>query len=310
MGRKRHLADPAGCKLRTTGHLADGHILETFQSRQTGRGGKALALNAAVRLARGEIVVFCDANARFEPEAVRNLVRNFADPDVGYVTGALQLMSAQSTVSGAGGGAYLRFENMLRAAETRVGSVIGVNGGVDAIRRALYSDVSRELITDFVLPLRVIASRHRVVFDPDARSAEVANAEIASEFRMRVRVALRALQGLAHMRGLLNPLRYPAASFCLWSHKVLRYAAFVFLVTALASNLWLAAALPAYRGLLVLHVGCYVLAALGIAGLGGRLLGRLTTVPAYVLVSYAAFAVAAYRFARGQTMATWQPRAG
>jgi cellulose synthase/poly-beta-1,6-N-acetylglucosamine synthase-like glycosyltransferase len=276
--------------------------------RQAERGGKALGLNAAVRHARGEIVVFCDANARFAPDAVRSLAQNFADPAVGYVTGTLTVASEGGVVGG-NGSAYLRFEEWLRAAETRVGSVIGVNGGCDAIRRELYSDIPRELITDFVLPLRVIAAGRRVVFDPHAASLEDGNEELQSEFSMRVRVALRALQGLVHMRRLLNPLRHPAASFCIVSHKVVRYMAFVFLATALLSNLVLAIGSPFYRGLLIAHLACYALAACGLAGFGRRL-GIFAVAPAYLLMSYWAFAIATWRFLRGQTMATWKPRAG
>jgi cellulose synthase/poly-beta-1,6-N-acetylglucosamine synthase-like glycosyltransferase len=276
--------------------------------RQPERGGKALGLNAAVRHARGEIVVFCDANARFEPGAVRSLAQNFADPRVGYVTGALTVDDDEGAATG-GNNAYLRFEEGLRAAETRVASVIGVNGGCDAIRRELYSDIPKELITDFVLPLRVIAAGRRVVFDPQARSREDGNAELQSEFSMRVRVALRALQGLVHMRRLLNPLRHPSAAFCIVSHKVVRYMAFVFLATALASNVALAIASPFYRMLLVLHLACYALAACGLLG-AGRRLGVIAIAPAYLLMTYWAFAVASWRFLRGQTMATWKPRAG
>ncbi len=275
--------------------------------RQAERGGKALGLNAAVRQARGELLVFCDANARFKPDALRSMAQNFADPAVGYVTGKLELESASGVT--AGGGAYLRFEEWLRAAETNVASVIGVNGGCDAIRRALYSDIPRELITDFVLPLRVIAGGHRVAFDPQAQSRETANEELGSEFSMRVRVALRALQGLVHMRRLLDPLRFPGTSFCLMSHKVLRYMAFVFLATALASNLVLAFGSTFYQVLLVLHLLCYGLAACGLLGIGRRM-GTLAVAPAYLLMTYWAFAVASWRFLRGQTMATWKPRSG
>jgi glycosyltransferase involved in cell wall biosynthesis len=276
--------------------------------RQAERGGKALGLNAAVRRARGEILVFCDANARFAPGALRSMVANFADPEVGYVTGQLTLEAAGDVVSG--GGAYLRFEQWLRSAESDVASVIGVNGGCDAVRRSLYSDISRDLITDFVLPLRVIAGGHRVIFDAQANSTETANAELQSEFSMRVRVALRALQGLMHMRQLLNPLRHPATAFCLVSHKVLRYVAFVFLATALLSNIGLAVASPFYRTLLVLHLSCYALAACGLARIGRQRLGMLAVAPAYLLMSYWAFALAVWRFLRGDTMATWKPRSG
>ena len=278
--------------------------------RQEGRGGKALALNAGARRALGEILIFCDANARFEPDAVRNLVNDFADPTIGYATGRLSLASSSGSASGGGISAYVSYENMVRAAETRVASIIGVNGGIDAMRASLYSDVSGDLISDFVLPLRVIDAGYRVVYEPGARSTEIANSLMESEFRMRVRVALRALQGLMHMRRLLNPLRHPLTSFCLISHKLLRYFGFVFLFTAAVANLWLSFESPAYRVLLGLHAGIYVLALLGVGRVGGRFFGRAAIVPAYLLLSYAAFAAATFKFMRGQTMATWQPRAG
>ena len=279
--------------------------------RQSQRGGKALALNAAVRQAMGDIIVFSDANSRFAPDAVRNLVMNFADPDVGYATGSLGLSSDSPSVSGAGISAYMLYETFLRIRESRVGSVIGVNGGCDAIRRSLYSDIPGDLITDFVLPLRVIAAGHRVVFDPQARSFEESNSELRSEFGMRSRVALRALQGLMHMRQLLNPLRFPGVAFCILSHKVLRYLAFVFVVIALFTNLALAVDSSFYRFVLFAQLLWYALGVWGIAATPrARKIRLLTSIPAYLMMVYAAFALASFRFLRGRSMATWQPRAG
>src|SRR5438105_1258994 len=120
--------------------------------------------------------------------------------------------------------------------EIIVDSVIGVNGGVDAMRRHLYVDVPADQITDLVLPLRVIAAGFRVVFDERVRSSERANEELGSEFRMRVRVALRALRGLVYMRDALNVLHAPLSAFCIYSHKILRYLNFLFLTGALVIN--------------------------------------------------------------------------
>lgn len=279
--------------------------------RRNGREGKAAALNDAIRRARGEIVVFSDANSLFGPNALQRMVENFADPDVGYLTGSLGFLSKDSNLSGAGAGAYMRYENFVRRIETQVGSIIGVNGGVDAIRRDLYVDTPPHLITDFVLPLNVIAKGRRVVFDPDVTSLEVPNSEISSEFRMRVRVALRALQGLAFMRRLLDPRRHPLTAFCLISHKVLRYLGFVFMAIALISNIVLAVVGDGYyQTLLALHIAGYILAALGLVQRLPGALKRATVIPSYLLLSNAAFAVATFRFLRGDVMAIWQPRAG
>lgn len=274
------------------------------------REGKSSALNEAMRSATGEIVIFSDANSVFHSDAIRYMVENFSDPSVGYVTGTLQYIADNGSLSGSGSDAYMKFENILRRAETRIGSIIGVNGGVDAIRRDLYTDIQRELITDFVLPLRVIASGYRVVSDPRAVSRESANSALNSEFRMRVRVALRALQGLVHMKRLFNPVNYPLTSFCLFSHKLIRYLSFVFMIFALIANARLALLGPFYQYLLIFQLSLYGLALLGITGSLPAIFRRLTVVPSYFLMSNAAFAVAVVRFLRGETMATWRPREG
>lgn len=274
------------------------------------RRGKAAALNAAMRAARGEIIVFSDANAHFASDAVARLVENFADPRVGYVTGELSVLYRAANQTGAGASSYIRYENWLRLAESRAGSVIGVNGGVDAMRRALYADVPDDQITDFVLPLRVIVGGARVIYDPRARSSEEANEELGSEFRMRVRVALRALRGLWYMRRVLNPLRNPLAAFCVMSHKVLRYLTFVFLITAFATSSVLALRSTPFRLLWLLEVLALALAAIGLLRGLPSFVRRATGLPGYFLVSNAAFAVAALRFLRGDAMATWRPRGG
>lgn len=277
--------------------------------RREQRGGKAAALNEGVRHARGKILVFSDANSLFSPDAISRMTENFADPEVGYVTGKLTYKMQSVETAGSGCSGYMKYENALRTLETRVGSIIGVNGGVDAIRRELYQNVPKQLITDFVLPLHVISTKHRVVYDDRAHSSEVANSELGSEFRMRVRVALRALQGITYMRKLCNPFKYPWAAFCLISHKIIRYCGFFFLTIVFVTNLVLLSN-PSYAALFITQVIAYMLAIVGWRKGLPRLVHKLTFIPSYFLLTNAAFAVAAIKFLQGKTMATWQPRGG
>lgn len=277
--------------------------------RREKREGKAAALNEGVRYAKGEILVFSDANSLFSPDAVRRLIENFADSEIGYVTGQLVYKIQSIGTAGSGCSKYIKYENALRTLETRVGSIIGVNGGVDAIRRSLYRNIPRQLITDFVLPLHVISTKHRVVYDDRAHSTEVANSELGSEFRMRVRVALRALQGITYMRRLCNPCKYPLAAFSLISHKMIRYCGFFFLTIVFLTNLVLVSN-PGYAALFIAQVTAYVLALVGWRKGLPKLVHRLTFIPSYFLATNAAFAVAAFKFLQGETMSTWQPRGG
>src|SRR6185295_927187 len=94
--------------------------------RQEPRQGKTSGLNLAMSHANGEIIVFADANSMYRPDAIRMLVRNFADPAVGYVTGRMLYVNPDQSLVGDGCSAYMRYENRLRAIETRIGSIVGV----------------------------------------------------------------------------------------------------------------------------------------------------------------------------------------
>jgi len=277
--------------------------------RQEPRAGKSAALNGAIRQARGDIVVFADANSVYAPEAVGRLVSNFADPEVGYVTGKMIYGNPGGGAVGEGCSAYMRFENWLREQETSIGSVVGVDGGVDAIRRDLFQLLAPDQLPDFVTPLRVVAQGYRVVFEPAALLQEDALEDQSSEFRMRVRVTLRALWALRDCRSLLSPAGNPVFAWQLWSHKVLRYLAFIPLCVALGLSLLLTGnvlyASMAAAGLAVLAcaaIGHFVPA----ASAGARVI-RLAQ---YFVLLNAASAIATFRFLRGERITVWKPRTG
>lgn len=274
--------------------------------RQEPRQGKTAGLNLAVQQASGEILVFSDANSLYEPGALRELASVFGDPGVGYVTGKMIYGNPDGSVVGDGCTGYMRYENRLRAAETRAGSVVGVDGGIDAVRRALYRPMRPDQIPDFVLPLSIVQAGYRVAYWPHAVLKEIALGEAGQEFRMRVRVSLRSLWALWDMRALLNPARFPLFSFQLWSHKVLRYLAFIPLAALLPLNLLLVREHPVYALTMVAQAAFWLFALVG-ARPGA---GRLTGWPYYFgMINWAA-AVAFMRFVRGEKQVLWQPRGG
>jgi glycosyltransferase involved in cell wall biosynthesis len=278
--------------------------------RQEPRQGKTKALNSASALASGEILVFSDANSIYARDAIRRLVRNFADPTVGYVTGQMVYTVPDGAGIGDGSGAYMRYENLLRVLETRVHSVVGVDGGIDAVRKELFRPMRADQLPDFVLPLDVVEQHRRVVYEAEARVYEVALAAAGDEFRMRVRVTLRALWALLDKRALLSPLSDPVFAWQLLSHKVMRYLAFVPLAGLLLSNGLLADSHPLYLALLCAQVLAYALALLG------HFLSRSASTPSLLLAPYyfallnLACAAAVWRFVNGQKMTVWKPRRG
>ena len=285
---------------------SEGRVRLLRQERQ----GKTQALNLAATHATGDILVFSDANSIYGPTALRSLMRSFADPSVGYVTGKMIYTNLATSGIGEESGLYMSYENLLRTLETRLGSVVGVDGGIDAVRRELYLPMRADQLPDFVLPLNVVEQGKRVVYEPDAVVYEQALSKSSDELRMRVRVSLRALWALYDKRGLFNPFRDPVFAWQLLSHKAFRYGAFIPLAGLFVFNLLALGENAFYSGFLLLQATSY--AAAGI----GHLLRRSPTVaskamvPYYFVILNVACVLAFWKFVNGQKLVLWKPRGG
>ncbi|RCU45166.1 glycosyltransferase family 2 protein [Corallincola holothuriorum] len=274
---------------------------------QTPRAGKTSALNMAIPEATGEIIVFSDANSVYKQDAIAHLVRNFADPDVGYVTGQMIYGNPESSMTGEGCSAYMKYENALRQWETDIGSVVGVDGGIDCMRRELYLPMNADQLPDFVQPLKVVEQGYRVVYEARALLGEDALDDSGREYRMRVRVGLRALWGLWDMRQLFSGSQDGLFRWQLFSHKLLRYLAFIPQVLLLLVNLPLASQGGFFAMMLLLQLGFYGLALLGHYRPGS---GALFSIPYYFSLINVASAHAFLRFAKGEKVVLWKPRVG
>ena len=275
--------------------------------RQEPRAGKTSGLNLIAPLAAGEVLVFSDANSFYSPDTIARLVQPLADPAVGYVTGRMLYRAPDGSASGEGCSAYMRYENRLRAWETRLGSIVGVDGGVDAMRRDVWEPMRADQLPDFVAPLTVREKGYRVVYEPSARLYEDALADTEDEFRMRVRVSLRAWWAMKDKAALLDPRRYGVFAWQLWSHKLLRYLAPFFQFGLFGTNVLLAHRGPGWMTLLVLQSLFYAVAAMA-HGLRGSKLPAPVTAAYYLCVVNLASGLAFVQFLRGKKQVTWNPR--
>jgi cellulose synthase/poly-beta-1,6-N-acetylglucosamine synthase-like glycosyltransferase len=202
--------------------------------RRFPRMGKTGIQNAVAKTAAGEILVFSDANAMYQPDAIRKLVRNFSDPQVGCVCGQL-MYRVEREGAGKCERRYWDYEKFMKRRESELSSLIGANGSIYAVRHVDYVEIPDDLISDFVEPLMLVARGRRVVYEPEAISIEDASTSYADEFRRKVRILTRSINGLLHMRALLNPFGYGIFSLQLLMHKLLRYLLPAFLAMAFAS---------------------------------------------------------------------------
>jgi len=276
------------------------------------RRGKIPALNDAAAQATGEILVFSDANIHCLPDSLDSLVRNFADPAVGGVAGHCSyLVGSGSESTGHGEQLYWSYDTWLKSLESGTGSVVSAHGGYYAIRRALFRPVTDAGVTDdFAISTAVIEQGYRLVFDPGARAFEYTTSEAKRELGRRVRLMTRGLRAVWLRRRLLNPLRYGFYAIALFSHKILRRLAPLWLIWIAASSLLLAANDGLFfKAVAVAQVAFYVLALAGWA-LRRRRLGRLKpfSIPFYYCMANAAAAAALVHFARGKRITLWQPQ--
>jgi cellulose synthase/poly-beta-1,6-N-acetylglucosamine synthase-like glycosyltransferase len=278
--------------------------------RQQPRAGKTSALNLGVSQARGEIVVFSDANSHYAPDALEKLLSNFFDPEVGYVTGKMIYTDPDGSLTGDGCSAYMRYENALRGAETRLGSIVGVDGGIDAMRKTLYSHMKPDQLPDFVLPLSVVEKGFRVVYEPGAILNEASLKTQEDEYAMRVRVTLRAFWALKDMGHMLSLRRFGMFAWQMWSHKVFRYGCFVFMITLYCANAFLLSHGSFYVTFFLLQNLMYICAIISqYLEKQGKNIRRFFIPGYFVIINFAALH-ALVKFLRGQKLVVWVPRKG
>ena len=268
---------------------------------RTDRLGKTVARNRAVENAKGEVLVLTDANAFFRQDALKNLVIHFQDPEVGVVCGALVLKRADGSEN-----LYWRYEKLIKSLENKFHSIIGANGSIYAIRKELYSPLPPEVDDDFVEPLIVYMKGKKAIYESGAISEEedIPAEDIQSEFQAKRRVVLRGLQSLAHVKGILNPFKYPTMSFEIFSHKVMKWFVPFALIGILISTFFLPRTLFAVTTYIIEDI-FIITAILGLFIKKGKL-----QIPAYFLLTNSAVLIAVLQFLTGKRSTRWEKRGG
>ncbi|MGD0437694.1 MAG: glycosyltransferase family 2 protein [Bryobacteraceae bacterium] len=237
--------------------------------------GKIASLNACMPELRGEIVVFSDAAAILQPDALRRLVENFADPEVGAASGVYKIVKADEVNIGPSEDFYWKYEAYLKRQESQLASTLGGHGHLHAIRRALYPYPPAGTINDdYVIPVSVLAKGYRAVYEPAAVVYE--EAREMTGFGRRIRIMAGNIQQLGEIGGLLFPPR-PLELLFFVSHKLFRLLVPFAMLAALAADVCLLPSAP-YSALLAVQIMFYVLAGCGVLW---RLRPRILMLPFY-----------------------------
>jgi len=274
--------------------------------RVEGRVGKTATQNEAVKAATGDIIIFSDATTKYSKDAIRKIVRNYADEAVGAVSGRYEYVNPTGASVGIGTILFWKYENFIKSAQTRIKTITGCCGCIYSVRKKAYVLLPPDIISDLVEPLKIIEKGYRIVFEPEAVAYEETTEKPSEEFKMRIRVITRAMRGILYVKSLLNPFKYPFVSFQLISHKVLRWLIPFFLIGLLVSNYFLIGTHWFYNLTFVMQISFYTIALLGMIAdkLGKRF--KMLAIPMYFCVVNTASLIAFFKTLKGQKTIVWE----
>jgi hypothetical protein len=268
------------------------------------REGKVRAQDAGVERARGEVLAFSDANAVWEPDALRRLLGPFGDPRVGYVCGQVRFRAPDGTNQE---GLYWRYEMAIRSLESRLRSITGGNGAIYAVRREAYLVVPPIMGHDLSLPFNLVKRGWRALYAPSALARENLVPSIEGEFARKVRMMSHTWP-IVVRGGMLSPRGYgPLYALMIGSHRILRYLTPFLHVIALAANAALVAVAPSPLYWATLAIQLAILLA---AVLAGFVRARPLLIARYYVLTTASIAAGLWSWLRHGTDAHWEAAEG
>jgi cellulose synthase/poly-beta-1,6-N-acetylglucosamine synthase-like glycosyltransferase len=267
------------------------------------RHGKTYGMNLLASKAQAPILIFTDANVIMDTECVRDFKRYFADPEIGCVCGNLVYTNDDASATASSGSAYWRFEEAVKKLEMESGSVMGADGSLFAIRRALHNPPPEHIIDDLYVSLMILCSGYRVIQASDALAYEESVVSAHEEFTRKIRIACQAFNVhrlvWPQLRKLDGITRYKYVS-----HKLIRW--FTIYLLAMSAIAFDAALIVSGRALAA--------AALVVCSAGALLLGRFSSMRPFaqiteVVSAFAGTGLGVWRSMRGELYQTWTPAA-
>jgi cellulose synthase/poly-beta-1,6-N-acetylglucosamine synthase-like glycosyltransferase len=268
--------------------------------RGPGRSGKAHGMKQLAARARGEVLIFTDANVLLDEDAIERLLARYADPQVGGVLGSLHYIGAEGSATAAVGSLYWRIEERLKDEESRTGNVLGADGSIFSIRRALYPDFPDSVLDDLTVSMAVVFAGNRLVKAKDVIARERLVTARKDEYRRKVRIAARSWHTHSYLRPQLRRMT-ALDRFKYGSRKIVRWFGGLFiLIGAVAAGALAMRVSPAL----------YMAGALGVALLiwgGVRAKRGPLAALVDVLIAYVATAQGVAKAMAGRTVTVWNP---
>ncbi len=272
---------------------------------QPERRGKTAALNRAVASAKGEIVVFSDANTFYDKNAIKVLAGHFIHEQVGGVCGLKHIIEKEGRAASTGDSLYWKYESFIKTCESKVGSIAGGDGEIFAIRKDLYEQIDEEIINDdAAITFNIIGSGYRVLYDTNAVSREYASISLTDDFNVKVRMVAGGFQSIAKFKKfLLTSNRFFTFQFV--SHKILRWIFPELYLIMLAANIFLIGN-SFYAIFLLLQFIFFVMAYAGCRQYKKNAVNKLFYIPLYFTLMNIAVFMGLVKYLGGKQNTKWK----
>jgi poly-beta-1,6-N-acetyl-D-glucosamine synthase len=272
------------------------------------RRGKIAAMNRAMAMVKTPISIFCDANTLINADAIKKIVRHFADPEVGCVAGEKRVKMDENSNAAGTEGIYWKYESFLKKLDSEFHSVVGAAGELFAVRTELYTSVRSDLLLDdFVVSLEIAEKGFRVVYEPNAFALETPVTDIREEVKRKIRISAGGIQSIIILLDLLNIFKYRWLSFQYISHRVLRWTITpLSLPLVLVINVALAFQNAAfYLPILICQIVFYMFAWLGYLLNLKKIKVKILFVPMYFTLMNVCVFIGFYRYLIGKQTVIW-----
>lgn len=264
--------------------------------------GKTNAQDEAVEVAKGEILVFSDANSIFKEDAISELVSYFTSDDIEYVCGSL-IYKEDETASVVAENTYWNMELTMRKIESNIKTIAAGNGAIYACRKKDYRNYNLVSSHDYEMPLHAGLNGKRALYNEDALAFEKAGSTTSDEFKRKVRMQRRILTNIRTNLRRLNIFKYGWFSFFHFNHKTLRFLQAFFHIVLFISNIFLIRQGFIYKLILLGQVAFLILAILGQVS---KAKSKIVYFPRYYSMMMLAQILGAKNEITGKSKATWE----
>ncbi len=237
----------------------DKVILLSFEQQK----GRAYVHNESVKRAKGDIVVFTDAETRFERDFLKILIPHFSNDSVGCVSGRLYYKNVNQSSITKSADMYWKYEGLIRRLASDLGVLAFGTGAGLAIRKSAYTPVKITSGTDYAATLSAKLAGYKVKYEPRAKLYDYIEPDAEQSKLARIRKTSRAFKDVLLKLLKINPFKNPIFFISVFFHKTSRHLTPFYMIIILILNIFLLLSGKIYSAIFLCQALFYAFALVG-----------------------------------------------